>query len=61
MQAHLFDGTYETIASDLLFDPVKTRSIQVDVRYLLWSLAEVAKANHLLEEMGVKQQAVTAN
>jgi len=57
----LFDGTYETIASDFLFDPVNTRSIQVDVRYLLWSLQEVAKANHLLEEMGVRPAAAASN
>jgi hypothetical protein len=50
----LFDGTYDTIASDFLYDPVYTRSIQVDVRYLLWAMAEVDGATRLLEEMGVK-------
>jgi hypothetical protein len=50
----LFDGTYDTIASDFLYDPVYTRSIQVDVRYLLWTMAEVDGATRLLEEMGVK-------
>jgi hypothetical protein len=49
----LFDGTYESVASDLVFDAVATRSIQVDSRYLLWYLAEVAGAGHLLEEMGL--------
>jgi hypothetical protein len=49
----LFDGTYESVASDLVYDPVSTRSIQVDSRYLLWYLAEVAKADHLLAELGV--------
>jgi hypothetical protein len=51
----LFDGTYQSVASDLLFDPVATRSIQVDSRYLLWYLAEVARAGHLLAEMGVEK------
>lgn len=50
----LFDGTYDTIASDFLFDPVRTRSIHADVRYLLWVMAEVDGARHLLEEMGVR-------
>jgi hypothetical protein len=50
----LFDGTYDTIASDFLYDPVYTRSISVDVRYLLWTMAEVDGATRLLEEMGVK-------
>ena len=49
----LFDGTYETVSSDFLFDAERTRSILVDVRYLLWYLAEVAKARHLLDELGV--------
>jgi len=50
----LFDGTYETVASDYLFDPVKTRSIQVDSRYMLWAMTEVDDATNLLKEMGIK-------
>ena len=50
----LFDGTYETIASDLLFDPVNTRSIQVDIRYVLWVASQVSKATNVLAELGVK-------
>ena len=53
----LFDGTYESVASDLLYDPVSTRSIQVDSRYLLWYLSEVARAGHLLAELGVEKGA----
>ena len=37
----LFDGTYDTIASDFLFDTVNTRSIHADVRYMLWVMSEV--------------------
>ena len=33
----VFDGTYDTVASDYVYDPVRTRSIHVDVRYLLWA------------------------
>jgi hypothetical protein len=50
----LFDGTYETIASDLLFDPVNTRSIQVDIRYVLWVASQVSGAGRVLAELGVK-------
>jgi len=49
----LFDGTYESVASDYLFDAVKTRSIHVDSRYMLWTMAEVDGAGRLLDEMGV--------
>ena len=50
----LFDGTYETIASDLLFDPVNTRSIQVDIRYVLWVASQVSGASRVVQELGVK-------
>jgi hypothetical protein len=48
----LFDGTFDTIASDYLYDPVKTRSIHVDSRYMLWTLSEVDGARNVLEELG---------
>jgi len=50
----LFDGTYDTIASDFLFDAVNTRSIHADVRYMLWVMSEVDGAGHLVREMGVQ-------
>jgi hypothetical protein len=48
----LFDGTYDTIASDFLYDTIRTRSIHVDIRYLLWAMTEVDDAAHLVREMG---------
>jgi hypothetical protein len=50
----LFDGTYESVASNFLFDKVKTRSIHVDSRYMLWNMSEVDGAANLLKEMGFK-------
>jgi hypothetical protein len=48
----LFDGTFDTVASDYLFDQEKTRSIHVDTRDMLWVMTEVDKAYNLLQEMG---------
>jgi Peptidase S46 len=48
-----FDGTYESVASDWLFAP-NTRSIHVDLRYMLFMLAEVEGAQRLLSELGVE-------
>ena len=48
----LFDGTYESVASNYVFDPVTTRSIHVDTRYMLWNMAEVDAAHNLLQELG---------
>jgi hypothetical protein len=48
-----FDGTYESVASDWMFLP-GTRSIHVDIRYLLWVMDEVEHAGWLLREIGAK-------
>lgn len=47
-----FDGTYDSVASDWVSLP-NTRSIHVDVRYLLWHLDQVERADSLLRELGV--------
>jgi hypothetical protein len=49
----LFDGTYESVASNYLFDPITTRSIHADSRYMLWNMAEVDGAINLLQEMSI--------
>ena len=49
----LFDGTYESIISDWDFLQDKTRSIQVDIRYILWTMEQLGGAERLLQEMGV--------
>ena len=50
----VFDGTFDTVASDFVYDTVRTRSIHADVRYLLWTMTEVDGAGHLVEEMGIR-------
>lgn len=47
-----FDGTYESVASDWVFSS-STRSIHVDLRYVLFLLQEVEHAQGLLAELGV--------
>ncbi len=49
-----FDGNYEAMASDWIFMPEITRSIQVDFRYVMWLMDAVDGAEHLLREMGVE-------
>ena len=53
----LFDGTYESIISDWDFLVDKTRSIHVDIRYVLWVMDQLGGADHLLKEMGVAADA----
>ena len=49
-----FDSTYESITKDWYFDSAITRAIHVDIRYMLWVMKEVDRADKLLEEMTVK-------
>ncbi len=49
----VFDGNYESMASDWIFLPEITRSIHCDIRYILWVMDAVDGADHLLQEMGV--------
>jgi len=50
----LFDGNYESIASDWVFIPEITRSIHVDARFMLWVMDYVDGAHNLLREMGIE-------
>ncbi|MES2322431.1 MAG: S46 family peptidase [Pseudomonadota bacterium] len=49
-----FDGTLDSIISDWDFNQANTRDIQVDVRYMLWNMKHVDKADNLLKEMNVE-------
>ncbi len=48
-----FDGNWESVSGDWLFNPQLNRSIQVDVRYMLWVMHHLDHADNLLREMGV--------
>ncbi|HEY0160510.1 MAG TPA: S46 family peptidase [Thermoanaerobaculia bacterium] len=48
----LFDGNYESIDADFLFNPPLTRSIHVDAQYMLWVLDAVDGADELVRELG---------
>lgn len=48
-----FDGTYESVASDWSFLPKFTRTIHVDIRYVLWVTDRVDHATNVLTELGV--------
>ena len=50
----LFDGNYESMASDWAFEPVRTRSIHTDIRYVLWYMENVDQAFWILREVGIE-------
>jgi hypothetical protein len=49
-----FDGTLDSIISDWDFNNANTRDIQVDLRYMLWNMKYVDKADNLIKEMGAE-------
>lgn len=48
-----FDGNKEGLASDIVFNGSTTRSIQVDARYMIWTMDALDGADHLIKEMGL--------
>ena len=48
-----FDGNWESVSSNWVFDPKMTRMISLDERYMRWIMQEVYPAPQLLKEMGV--------
>ncbi|SBV49564.1 hypothetical protein XBLMG947_0336 [Xanthomonas bromi] len=49
-----FDGNWESVSSNWIFDPAMTRMIAVDSRYLRWIMTGVAPTPQLLKELGVR-------
>ena len=49
-----FDRTFEATVNDYAWDEAYSRSIAVDIRYVLWVTQKIGNAPFLLQEMGVK-------
>jgi hypothetical protein len=48
-----FDGNWEAMSGDVVFEPALQRCINVDIRYVLWTIDTYAGASHLLREMTI--------
>jgi len=46
-----FDGNIEAMAGDVIFDPALQRTINVDIRYVLWVIENFSGAKHIVDEM----------
>lgn len=46
-----FDGNWEAMSSDILYEPKMQRCIGVDVRYILFMIEKFGKASHLVQEL----------
>ncbi len=50
----IFDMTWESVASNWVFDPALTRTIHVDSRYMHWVMSDVYPAPSVLRELGLR-------
>jgi hypothetical protein len=48
-----FDGNWEALSSDIVFEPGLQRCICVDIRYVLFIIDKFAGAKHLINEMTI--------
>ncbi|RWX02288.1 S46 family peptidase [Flavobacterium cerinum] len=48
-----FDGNIEAMAGDVIFDKDLQRTINVDIRYVLWIIDKYANAKHIVDEMTI--------
>ncbi|MGV1012181.1 MAG: S46 family peptidase [Flavobacterium sp.] len=46
-----FDGNIEAMAGDVIFDSKLQRTINVDIRYVLWVIENFSNAKHIVDEM----------
>ncbi|MBB4037465.1 hypothetical protein GGR21_003382 [Dysgonomonas hofstadii] len=49
-----FDGNWEALSGDIVFEPELQRCINVDIRYVLYIIDKVMKCPRLIEELEVK-------
>ncbi len=50
-----FDGNWESLSGDILFEPEMQRTISVDIRYVLFVIDKVMGAPHIVEELKIGQ------
>jgi hypothetical protein len=57
--AHLiglaFDGNWESLSGDILFEPELQRCISVDIRYVLYMIDKVMKCPRIIEELNISK------
>jgi hypothetical protein len=51
-----FDGNWESMSGDIIYEPEFQRSICVDIRYVLFIIDKFAGAHHLIQEMDINDQ-----
>lgn len=48
-----FDGNWESLSGDILFEPEMQRTISVDIRYVLYVIEEIMDAKNVINELNI--------
>jgi hypothetical protein len=49
-----FDGNWEAMSGDIVFEPDLQRTINVDIRYVMFVMDKVGDAKRLVSELTIK-------
>ena len=49
-----FDGNWEAMSGDIVFEPDLQRTINVDIRYVMFVMDKVGDAKRLISELTIK-------
>jgi hypothetical protein len=49
-----FDGNFESLAGSIIYEPEKNRSINVDIRYVLFVIDKFAGSDYIMKELTVR-------
>lgn len=50
-----FDGNWEALSGDVVFEPKLQRTISVDIRYVLYTIDKIMKCPRLIEELNIQR------
>jgi hypothetical protein len=48
-----FDGNWEAMSGDIAFDPALQRTINVDIRYVLFIIEKLGGAKNIIDELTI--------
>lgn len=51
-----FDGNWEAMSGDIAFEPELQRTINVDIRYVLFIIDKYAQCNHIMRELRISYE-----
>lgn len=50
-----FDGNWEALSGDIVFEPELQRTISVDIRYVLYTIDKIMNCPRLIDELNIKK------